>query len=54
MNVKKEKDAAGLFIPGGLLLGMGIGFLVGNIAAGMFVGLGLGFIAFAIVSTSKK
>lgn len=54
MNEKKEKDSAGLFIPGGLLLGMGLGFLASNIAAGMFIGLGLGFIAFAIVANSKK
>lgn len=45
---------AGLFIPAGLLGGMGVGFLVGNIPAGMFIGLGLGFAAFAIVSLTVK
>ena len=37
-----------LFIPGGILLGMGVGFLVNNVAAGLFIGLGLGFVAFGI------
>lgn len=56
---EKSKDdngngVAGLFIPAGLLGGMGVGFLVGNIPAGMFIGLGLGFAAFAIVSLTVK
>ena len=33
-----------MFIPGGLLMGMGIGLAVGEVAAGMFIGLGAGFI----------
>ena len=46
---KKEGcDLAGIFIPGGLLLGMGIGFLVDNLVGGMFIGLGAGMIAFGI------
>ncbi len=45
---------AGLFIPAGLLGGMGVGFLVGNIPAGMFIGLGIGFAAFAIVALTTK
>lgn len=50
----KRKGAGALFIPGGLLLGFGIGFLINNVAAGMFVGLGAGFILFALVSIFKK
>jgi hypothetical protein len=38
----------GIFIPGGLLFGMGVGFLINNIAAGIFLGLGIGFILFGI------
>lgn len=45
---KSKGNPGGLFIPGGLLTGMGVGFLVDNIAAGMFIGLGLGFILFAV------
>ncbi|MFC1953861.1 hypothetical protein ACFLWR_07035 [Chloroflexota bacterium] len=35
-------------IPGGLLLGMGFGFLVNNITAGIFLGLGSGFLLMMI------
>jgi len=35
-------------IPAGLFIGMGIGFLVGNITAGIFIGLGSGFLAMMI------
>ncbi len=53
MNVKKD-NPGGLFIPGGLLTGMGVGFLVNNIPAGMFIGLGLGFIGFAVSMFAYK
>lgn len=51
---KTGKDNAGLFIPAGLFLGFGYGFLIDNVAAGIFGGLGLGFLAFALVSVFKK
>jgi len=35
-------------IPGGLFIGMGIGFLIGNITAGIFLGLGGGFLVMLI------
>ncbi|MFC1921218.1 hypothetical protein ACFLYQ_05790 [Chloroflexota bacterium] len=41
---KKQWSITGIAIPGGLLLGMGIGFLVDNITAGLFIGLGSGFL----------
>lgn len=44
----KKKDAYGLFIPGGILMGMGFGFVYNNMPAGMFIGLGAGFILMAI------
>jgi len=55
-NEKKDdkKGAGALFIPGGLMLGFGIGFIINNIAAGMFVGLGIGFILFALTLIFKK
>ena len=55
-SVKKDKkeDAAGLFIPGGLILGMGIGFLVDQLVAGLFIGLGAGFILMALVKLLSK
>lgn len=41
---KRRRGVTGLAIPGGLLLGMGIGFLVDDVVAGMFIGLGGGFL----------
>ena len=56
MVEKKEKrnGAAGLFIPAGLFIGFGIGFIIDNIPAGMFAGLGFGFLLFAIAMLMKK
>lgn len=51
MEETKDDNAGigGLFIPGGIMLGMGIGFLMGNIPAGLFIGMGAGFVLFAVV-----
>ena len=46
---KKQWGIAGVAIPGGLLIGMGIGFLIENVPAGLFIGLGGGFIIMLIV-----
>ncbi len=59
MNKKKNKkkiedDSEALFIPAGVLTGMGFGFLYGNLVAGLFIGLGFGFIVFAILSVVRK
>ena len=45
---KDKKGIAGLFIPAGLFIGMGIGFLIDELVSGMFIGLGAGFVLFAI------
>ncbi|MBD3164487.1 hypothetical protein GF323_04755 [Candidatus Woesearchaeota archaeon] len=45
-----HRGAGGLFIPAGLLLGMGLGFLYDELVAGLFIGLGCGFIAFGIIT----
>ena len=45
---KKQWDITGVAIPGGVLIGLGIGFLIGNITAGLFLGLGGGFLAMFI------
>lgn len=52
---KKECNCrgAGLFIPAGLLVGMGIGFLT-NFIAGLFIGLGAGFVVAAVVKLLCK
>lgn len=50
MAKKKDskEDLAGLFIPAGTAIGMGIGFLTDNLVAYLFIGLGAGFALFAI------
>ena len=53
-RVKHRRDIGGLFIPAGLFLGMGLGFVFNQLVAGIFLGLGLGFLLFAIVSLIKK
>lgn len=54
-NSKKEREDKGaLFIPAGLFLGMGFGFLYNVLVEGLFIGLGIGFLLFAIVNTLTK
>ena len=45
----RGKTAGGLCIPGGLLLGMGVGWAMGHLVQGVLAGLGFGFLLFAIV-----
>jgi hypothetical protein len=44
----KRKDFAGIFIPAGLFIGMGIGFATDSLVPGMFIGLGAGFLLFTL------
>ena len=50
----KKDDASGIFIPAGLFIGMGIGFLINELVAGMFIGLGVGFALMALAQILKK
>ena len=45
---RSRKGASGLIFVGCLILGLAIGFFVGNVVGGFFAGLGVGFIAMAI------
>lgn len=45
---KHDYDFSRLFIPAGIFIGMGFGFLYDQLLAGMFIGLGAGFICMAI------
>ena len=45
---KKDWNITGVAIPGGLLIGLGVGFMVDNITGGLFIGLGGGFLAMMI------
>jgi hypothetical protein len=50
----KRKATSGLFIPAGLFIGMGIGFVYNSLVAGLFIGLGAGFLLFALVMVLVK
>ena len=51
---KKEEDNAGLLIPAGVLIGLGVGGLLDAWAEGVLIGLGAGFLAMAIVKLVWK
>ena len=51
---KGKDDRSGLFIPAGLMLGMGFGFLYDKLVPGLFIGLGAGFVAMAISELVKN
>jgi hypothetical protein len=51
---KKKGSLGGLFIPAGIFLGFGFGFLFNNIMAGFWLGFGAGFLTFVIYEMSKK
>ena len=56
-EIKEKKDKRGisaLFIPAGLFIGMGIGFLTDQLVPGMYIGLGVGFVLFIIFFLSVK
>lgn len=55
-NAKQDNEdkKGALFVPAGVLAGMGFGFAFNNLPAGLFIGLGAGFLAFAVVSIIKK
>ena len=54
-ELRKDDDSpGGLFIPAGVLAGIGFGFLFGNLLAGLFIGLGFGFTAFALYEIYRQ
>ena len=53
-NKKNKDEPEALFIPAGVLTGMGFGFLSGHLVAGLFIGLGIGFLIFAIISVLRN
>jgi len=46
---KRAWTVGGVFVPAGLLIGMGIGWALGYLVPGMFIGLGGGLLAMALV-----
>ena len=51
---KKKERTAALFIPAGLFIGMGVGFLVDSFVAWMYIGLGVGFLLFGLFEVLRK
>jgi hypothetical protein len=45
----KEWGASGVLVPAGLLIGIGVGFLIGHLVAGLLIGLGAGLLVMAVV-----
>ena len=54
VEAKSNRGSGTLFIPAGIFIGMGFGFLINNVPAGLFAGMGLGFLAFGIAALMKK
>ena len=52
--MKKKEDTRGLFIPAGLFIGLGLGFLYNQIVAGVLLGLGAGFVGMIAYTLAKK
>jgi hypothetical protein len=46
---KRKSGVTGAAIPAGLLIGIGVGFLVDEIVAGTMIGLGCGFLLMIIL-----
>ena len=56
-EIKKEmkrKSPGGLFIPAGVLIGLGFGFLLNNIPAYRFGGVGAGLLVWALYEIFRR
>ena len=50
----KNEKLAGILVPAGCLIGLGIGMVYGNIAAGVLIGLGCGFLGMFITMLALR
>lgn len=46
---KTRNGVTGVAIPAGLLIGLGVGFLIDDVTAGVFLGLGGGFVVMMVL-----
>lgn len=46
---RKGWEAAGVAVPAGLFIGMGVGWIFDEMLPGLFIGLGVGMLAMAII-----
>jgi len=51
---KRRREISGVFVPAGLLIGMGVGWLFGHLVPGLFIGLGAGFLLMAIMQVAIR
>lgn len=54
LQKNKKENPGALFIPAGIIIGLGVGFLINNISAALFIGFGFGFLLFALTSLLMK
>ncbi len=55
MKTYESIDEKGwIFVPAFMMIGMGVGFLLGNVAIGLFIGMGTGFLAKGLISIFKS
>ena len=54
MAKAKKEDSSGIFVGAGVLLGMGVGFVIDQLVGGLFIGLGLGLLVMALVKNFGK
>ena len=50
----RREDASGVFVPAGLLIGLGIGGIYGTYGIGAILGLGVGLCLMAIAKLIKR
>ena len=51
MKTSETLDEKGwIFVPAFMMIGMGVGFLMGNVAIGLFIGMGTGFLTKGLIS----
>lgn len=54
ITITKKKNVNGSLVGAGLLIGLGIGLAVGQVAAGVIIGLGVGLVAMFIATKMDK
>ena len=53
-NNRNSYKTWGVLMPGCMFIGLGLGYVLGNVATGMFIGMGVGFILIGIMSMKKE
>ena len=48
-NSQSKWELAGVCVPAGLFVGMGVGWAMGQLVPGMFIGLGAGLLGMVLV-----